>query len=105
MRRSRPMRAAVIQITSATRTVAKSQLPEYQAREVSLALERAGATEIAVLIDSEELRICSYSKEGFEKAKNILGRIDSIKRYYEDTYVDQDFDNEVYREARYRIAA
>lgn len=53
MRRSRPMRAAVIQIASATRTVAKSQLPEYQAREVSLALERAGAEEIAVLIDSE----------------------------------------------------
>lgn len=105
MRRSRPMRAAVTQITSATRTVVRSQLPEFQASEVRRALERAGAPEVAVLIGPEELRICSYSKEDFEKAKRILGRVGGIKRYYEDSYVDHEFDDEVYCEARYRIAA
>jgi Holliday junction resolvasome RuvABC ATP-dependent DNA helicase subunit len=105
MRRSRPMRAAVVQIASATKTAVKSQLPEYQAREVSLALERAGATEIVVRMDQQELCIITYSPEGFSRAKRILGRIPSIKRVYEDTYVDHEFYDEVYCEARYRIAA
>jgi hypothetical protein len=98
MRRSRPMRAAVVQIASATKTAVKSQLPEYQAREVSLALERAGVTEIVVRMDHQELCIITYSPEGFSRAKRI-------KRVYEDTYVDHEFDDEVYCEARYRIAA
>lgn len=105
MRRSRPMRAAVVQISSAAKTVAKSQLPEYQAKEIALALERVGIEEIAVSIGPEELIICSYSKEGFEKAKRILNKIRNIKRYYEDSYVDHEFDDEVFCEARYRIAA
>jgi hypothetical protein len=105
MRRSRPMRAAVVQIAKATKTVAKSQLPEYQAREIATALERAGATEVAVRMDQRELCISTYSPVGFTKAKQILGRIPSIKRFYEDTYVDREFDDEIYCEARYRLAA
>jgi hypothetical protein len=105
MRRSRPMRAAAVQIASATRTAVKSQVPECQAREVSLALERAGASEIAVRMDREELCISTYSEDGFTRAKRILGRIPGIKRFYEDTYVDHEFEDEVYCEARYRIAA
>jgi hypothetical protein len=104
MRRSRPMRAAVVQIAKATRTAVKSQLPEYQAREVALALERVGAS-IVVRMDQSELCIITYSPDGFTKAKRILGRIPSIKRFYEDTYVDHEFDDEIYCEARYRIAA
>jgi uncharacterized membrane protein len=105
MRRSKPMRAAVVQIASATKTAARSMLPEYQAKEVSLALERAGATEISVRMDREELCISTYSPEGFTRAKRILGHIPSIKRFYEDTYVDHEFDDEIYCEARYRLAA
>jgi hypothetical protein len=105
MRRSRPMRAAVVQIAKATKTAVKSQLPEYQAREVHLALERAGASEVVVRMDHCELCISTYSPDGFTKAKRILGRIPSIKRFYEDTYVDHEFDDEVYCEARYRLAA
>jgi hypothetical protein len=104
MRRSRPMRAAVVQIAKATRTAVKSQLPEYQAREVALALERVGAS-VVVRMDQSELCIITYSPDGFTKAKRILGRIPSIKRFYEDTYVDHEFDDEIYCEARYRIAA
>jgi hypothetical protein len=104
MRRSRPMRAAVVQIAKATRTAVKSQLPEYQAREVALALERVGAS-VVVRMDQSELCIITYSPDGFTKAKRILGRIPSIKRFYEDTYVDHEFDDEVYCEARYRLAA
>ncbi len=105
MRRSRPLRAAVVQIASATRTAVKSKLPEYQAREICLALERVGAHEIAVRMDQEELCISTYSPSGFTKAKRILGRIPGIKRVYEDTYVDHDFEDAVYCEARYRLAA
>lgn len=105
MRRSRPMRAAVFQIACATKTVVQSQLPEYQAREVCRALERAGASEVMVLIDPEELRIFTYSRSGFEKAKRILGCVQNIKRYYEDTYIDSEEENVLYCEARYKIAA
>jgi hypothetical protein len=98
------MRAAVVQIAKATRTAVKSQLPEYQAREVALALERVGAS-VVVRMDQSELCIITYSPDGFTKAKRILGRIPSIKRFYEDTYVDHEFDDEIYCEARYRIAA
>jgi hypothetical protein len=105
MRRSRPMRAAVVQIASAARTMVNSQLPEYQAREILLALERAGATEIAVHMTPEELCLSTYSPETFKRAKRILGRIPALKRYYEVTYVDRDFEDELYCEVRYRLAA
>jgi hypothetical protein len=56
-------------------------------------------------MDQRELCISTYSPDGFTKAKRILGRIPSIKRFYEDTYVDHEFDDEIYCEARYRLAA